>query len=134
MDPRIKSLCNGSVRCDKARPHGTVANVDAEAVLLRVGRRIRALRKAAGLTQEELAERIDANVTHLGAIERGRHNPSLMLLARIADALKVSLATVVDLEEEQNARELRAEAGRRAKAASETELRRLLKILDVLRG
>lgn len=102
-------------------------------MLARVGRRVRSVRRAAGLTLEELAERTDANVTHLGAIERGRHNPSLLLLVRIADALGVGVPTLLDIDEEKDARELRAAVARHAKAASPAELRRLLRVLDALR-
>jgi transcriptional regulator with XRE-family HTH domain len=54
-----------------------------------VGKRVRELRQARGITQEHLAFESAIDLTYLGGIERGRRNPSLLVLARIAAALKV---------------------------------------------
>ncbi|MBF0326938.1 MAG: helix-turn-helix transcriptional regulator [Alphaproteobacteria bacterium] len=51
------------------------------------GRILRDLRKAQGLTQEELAFRAEMNVTYLSDIERGRWNPSLAMLVDLARGL-----------------------------------------------
>jgi transcriptional regulator with XRE-family HTH domain len=52
-----------------------------------VGANIRALRKAKKLTQEELAGDSGIDLTYMGGIERGKRNPSLMVLVAIAKAL-----------------------------------------------
>ena len=56
-----------------------------------LGRNVRKLRQQRGLTQEELAFEAEIDLTYMGGIERGRRNPSLLVMARIADALSVSL-------------------------------------------
>lgn len=56
-----------------------------------LGRRIRTLRKAKGLTQEELGETSKVNYKFLGSLERGLENPSVVTLARIAKGLEVEL-------------------------------------------
>ena len=56
------------------------------------GRRVRELRKARGLFQEELAGRAGIHWTYLGGIERGERNPALVNIGRIAAALKVPIA------------------------------------------
>jgi transcriptional regulator with XRE-family HTH domain len=61
---------------------------DWKAVL---GRNVRRLRQQKGLTQEELAFEAEIDLTYMGAIERGRRNPSLLVMARIAAALSVPL-------------------------------------------
>ncbi len=43
------------------------------------------------MTQEQLAFNAEIDLTYLGGIERGKRNPSLAVLARIADALSVPL-------------------------------------------
>lgn len=53
-----------------------------------VGRNVRTLRTARGLTQEQLAFASKIDLTYLGGIERGRRNPSLLVMVRIAAALK----------------------------------------------
>jgi transcriptional regulator with XRE-family HTH domain len=61
-----------------------------------VGRNVRRLRQQRGLTQEELAFEAEIDLTYVGGIERGRRNPSLMVMARIADALSVSLPKLLN--------------------------------------
>ncbi len=53
----------------------------------RVGLNLQALRRARGLSQEELAHRAEVHQTYLSGVERGRRNPSVMVLQRIAVAL-----------------------------------------------
>lgn len=50
---------------------------------------MRRLRQSAGLTQEQLAFEANIDLTYVGGIERGRRNPSLLVMVRIAEALKV---------------------------------------------
>jgi transcriptional regulator with XRE-family HTH domain len=56
-----------------------------------VGTNVRSLRLQRGMTQEELAFEAKIDLTYMGGIERGRRNPSLLVMARIADALSVPL-------------------------------------------
>jgi transcriptional regulator with XRE-family HTH domain len=60
-----------------------------------VGRNVRRLRQQKGLTQEELAFESKIDLTYMGGIECGKRNPSLMVMARIAQALSVPLAKLV---------------------------------------
>jgi transcriptional regulator with XRE-family HTH domain len=56
-----------------------------------LGKNVRKYRQQRQLTQEQLAFESEIDLTYLGGIERGRRNPSLMVMARIADALEVPL-------------------------------------------
>jgi len=56
-----------------------------------VAKNVGRLRRQRGLTQEELAFRAKIDLTYMGGIERGRRNPSLLVMARIAKALSVPL-------------------------------------------
>lgn len=56
-----------------------------------VGKNVRRARKLKRLTQEELAFEAEVDLTYIGGIERGERNPSLLVMARIADALSVPL-------------------------------------------
>jgi transcriptional regulator with XRE-family HTH domain len=53
------------------------------------GARVRSLRLAHGLSQEELADRAGIHATYMSGIERGHRNPSLKNIHRIAKALGV---------------------------------------------
>ena len=57
----------------------------------KLGRNVRRLRQQRGLTQEQLAFEAEIDLTYVGGIERGKRNPSLLVMARIADALSVTL-------------------------------------------
>ena len=54
------------------------------------GKRIATLRKEKGMTQEQLAEKVDVNTTYISDIERGAKFPSLTLFIKIVDALGIS--------------------------------------------
>jgi transcriptional regulator with XRE-family HTH domain len=54
------------------------------------GKRLKALRTAARMTQERLAELADMQVGNIGRLESGGRQPSWETVARLAKALKVS--------------------------------------------
>jgi transcriptional regulator with XRE-family HTH domain len=60
-----------------------------------LGDNIRRLRKRRHLSQEELALDAGIDVTYLGGIERGRRNPSLLVIVRIAEQLGVHPAKLL---------------------------------------
>lgn len=62
------------------------------------GARIRELRKSRGLSQEQLAEVIGIDQKHMSRIELGKSYPSLDRLARIAEALHVSLHNIFEFD------------------------------------
>lgn len=64
----------------------------------KVGSRLRELRKAAGLTQAELARRTGIHRPNIARVEAGRHTPSLDTLARIAAAIGVPATRVLSAE------------------------------------
>lgn len=105
----------------------------SEELIAATGRRIRKLRKAQRLSIEALGEASGLHATHLGGLERGKHNPSLSTLAKIAKVLSVSVATLVEAEFDQTDVKLRHELAVRAKSVSGSELRRLLRVLDAIR-
>jgi transcriptional regulator with XRE-family HTH domain len=63
-----------------------------EGIEKRFGRRIRGLREAMGISQEELADRAGMHRTYLGGIERGERNPALKNISALAKALEVDIA------------------------------------------
>lgn len=68
-------------------------------VRARVGRNVQELRRARGLSQEELAHRAEVHPTYLSGVERGRRNPTVVVLQRIAVALGSDIEQVVGRRE-----------------------------------
>ncbi len=60
------------------------------------GKNVRLLRRKKALTQEELAFEADIDLTYMGGIERGKRNPSLLVMARIAEVLSVPLPKLLE--------------------------------------
>jgi transcriptional regulator with XRE-family HTH domain len=60
-----------------------------------VGVNVRRFRQRARLTQEQLAFEAKIDLTYVGGIERGKRNPSVMVLARAANALGVDPAELL---------------------------------------
>jgi transcriptional regulator with XRE-family HTH domain len=53
----------------------------------RLGQVIKRRREAAGLSQEEFAERAEVHRTYVSQLERGLKSPSVRVLVKMADAL-----------------------------------------------
>jgi transcriptional regulator with XRE-family HTH domain len=60
-----------------------------------LGEAIRVHRKAAGFSQEKLAEKADLHPVYISAVERGAKTISMDALMRIAKALKVRVRDLV---------------------------------------
>jgi transcriptional regulator with XRE-family HTH domain len=56
-----------------------------------IGKRIQELRKRQGLSQEQVAERAEISSNYLSRIECGKENPTLDMLIKLAQVLKVDM-------------------------------------------
>jgi transcriptional regulator with XRE-family HTH domain len=65
----------------------------------RVGERVRGLRRGRGWTLEVLAERSGVSRAMISKLERGEKNPTLVVAAKVAEGLGVSLMQLVGIEE-----------------------------------
>ena len=61
----------------------------------KLGKNIQNQRKAKGLTQVELASKINISVNHLSKIERGTVNPTVDLIELIIKALGIHSSTIL---------------------------------------
>jgi transcriptional regulator with XRE-family HTH domain len=68
---------------------------DDSDILTRFGQRVRALRTAAGLSQEAFAAKCGLDRTYVGGIERGERNLALRNIERIARTLEISLSKLM---------------------------------------
>lgn len=65
-------------------------------VVILFGKNVRRLRDKAGLSQEELAFRAGMRRTYLSDLERGTRNPTVRALGRLAVALNVAPARLLE--------------------------------------
>ena len=68
---------------------------DETGIVSVVGENVRRARKAAGLSQEELAFEAGLDRTYISQVERRKRNLTIVVLARLAAALAVSPAKLV---------------------------------------
>ncbi|MGV8057304.1 MAG: helix-turn-helix domain-containing protein [Smithellaceae bacterium] len=104
---------------------------DENSILL--GRRIRTLRTAKGLTQQELGHRADVDYKFIGEIERGNMNPSFKVLVKIANTLDVELPEILRFEQEiSDQKELESRITQILKKLSVEKLQNVLLLLRTL--
>jgi transcriptional regulator with XRE-family HTH domain len=80
---------------DEARALDVVEEVSSG----RLGERVRILRRERGLTLNLLAERSGVSRAMISKLERGEKNPTLVVAAKLAEGLGVSLSQLVGVEE-----------------------------------
>jgi transcriptional regulator with XRE-family HTH domain len=59
------------------------------------GKKLAEARRAAGLTQQELADKAGVHISHVQRIEAGTSQPTVDVLKRLAEALRVSIDLLV---------------------------------------
>jgi transcriptional regulator with XRE-family HTH domain len=64
-------------------------------IRVRLGNRIRALRRKRSWTQIEMAEMLGIDRSYLFEIENGKKDPSLRVLKTLADGLHISLSQLL---------------------------------------
>jgi len=74
--------------------------------LQKLGRRVRELRERRDVTRRVLAAQADVSERYLGQLETGEGNISIMLLRRVAVALKVPIGELLETEPDQSQKRL----------------------------
>ena len=64
-------------------------------VLIRFGQNLRKIRERVGISQEKLAELAGLHRTYVSSVERGERNISLLNIDRLAKALAVPMAKLM---------------------------------------
>lgn len=66
-------------------------------ILYRFSQKLKTIRQKRGLSQEGLALLCNIDRTYVGRIENLKRNPSLEILAKIADGLGMTLSELLDI-------------------------------------
>lgn len=61
-----------------------------------LGRRLKTLRISKGMTAEKVAWEADITPAYMSMVEKGKNIPSIVVLARIANALGVKVADLLN--------------------------------------
>jgi transcriptional regulator with XRE-family HTH domain len=97
------------------------------------GRRVRAIRRTAQITQEDAAERAHLNPKYLGEIERGEKRPSFEAILALSSALNVSPATFFHFDkEERNEKALRKKIEALLQKSDPEQLQKVHRLLKAL--
>ncbi len=99
-----------------------------------LGARIKEIRRRQRLSQEKLAERAGISAQYVSNIERGRENPTLDMLLRLADSLRVSLGGMCDYESMEDQRKVRAAIQQMLRTGDVERLRVAFKVLKGVLG
>ncbi|MFE4571326.1 helix-turn-helix domain-containing protein [Paenibacillus chitinolyticus] len=89
-------------------------NKNEESYLLLLGSRIKQIRKDKGITQEELAEKMNTSSPYVGNVERGQKNITMSSLFRFADALNVRVMDLFAFESFTDSDALKKELDQKA--------------------
>lgn len=68
---------------------------DKDKHLVEIGKAVRTQRKSLKMSQEALADHSGIDRSHMGKIERGERNVTLLNLLRISDALGCTLSSLL---------------------------------------
>jgi transcriptional regulator with XRE-family HTH domain len=65
-------------------------------ICTRLGRNVRRLREQKGWSQEDYADRAGIHRTYVSDIERGRRNPTVTVVEKLAAPFEVSAGSLLD--------------------------------------
>ena len=82
----------------------TMPRLPTSAIRSVLAENIRSFRKEHDLSQEELADRCELHRTYIGSVERGERNVSLSTLEVLSKALNVSVAELLTLRPDYDAK------------------------------
>ena len=97
-----------------------------------LGARIKEIRQKKGLTQDQLAEKINKNPKYLSSIERGKENPTLNTLISLSKALKVDLYDFTSMVEVENPKKRRKLIDGLLNKATDDQLKVAYKVLTAI--
>lgn len=89
-----KSDCNTNRLFKKSLTHNIIENIVREGIDMnfkKIGKKIADKRSLLGITQEELAEKVNSSANYISNIETGIKSGSLIFYIKVANELKLSL-------------------------------------------
>ncbi|KAF1076051.1 helix-turn-helix domain-containing protein [Halodesulfovibrio sp. MK-HDV] len=100
--------------------------------LERLGKRVRTLRKAKKMTQEQLATAADSGAKYISELERGEANVTITLVSKLAEGLGVATSELFENAHEADCLELRKEVSRMISEADDEKIRLLYRVMKAV--
>ena len=97
-----------------------------------IGRRIQEIRKQRGLTQEQMAERVNISPHYLSALERGVYNIKLDLLVDILNILNCSADEVFQDVVGSSSKIKASHLSEKLKGLPVHEQRKILEVIEIM--
>ena len=98
-----------------------------------IGMRIKSLRKAKGMSQEQLSEKIGISPKYLSSIERGKENPTLDIFMKLGAALNVELSEIFNFSVEgKSMKDLKTFIANLMRGSDEEKLKLTAKIIRAI--
>ncbi len=98
-----------------------------------IGEKIRKRRKTLGITQEQIADYLEVNPSHISNIEAGRAHPSLVALVHIANYLQCSMDVFIEGEYTYTKNEdVQEKILSKLKLSDEKTIEKILKIVEIM--
>lgn len=79
------------------QPH-KIINMDDKDFLKKIGIKLKVLRSLKGLSQDDIANRLDIDKSYYSKVERGLTNPTLLYLKKLSEVLDVPTEELVKTE------------------------------------
>lgn len=64
--------------------------------LKKIGMKLKLLRSFKGLSQDDIASKLNIDKSYYSKVERGYTNPTLLYLRHLADVFEISISDLVD--------------------------------------
>ena len=97
-----------------------------------IGRRIQEIRKQRGLTQEQMAERVNISPHYLSALERGVYNIKLDLLVDILNILNCSADEVFQDVVSSSSKIKASQLSEKLKGLPVHEQRKIFEVIEIM--
>lgn len=97
-----------------------------------IGQRIKQAREIIGLTQEQLAEKVNLSTSHISVIERGVKPPKLETFVEIVNVLKVDANSILTDVLSVSNEIVSSQLSIRLSVLSATQQKKILRIMDTL--
>lgn len=98
----------------------------------KLGSKIKAIRQSKGLTQENLAEMVSCNTSHISNVENNHTKVSLNVLLPIVNALNTSIDYLLSDQYDNSSLALDNEVLRAIRTFDNEKKEKLLKMIEIL--